>query len=155
MQTIMLASLIWKHHYPEMLLKINENQKVLLVLNEHSSTHWPVLINASRIMLFIGRFGIKAYHLRHPINVFILQILNLDIAAIEIPKYLDRFPLNLQLGLLGHEWWERCASEVTIDLDFEITYFLDTTFYLHDLLIDGCRIKLIKLIAIPKIKSWM
>ena len=151
----MLTRPIRQHHYPEMLLKINKDQEVLLILNEHSSADWPILINPPCIMFLIRCLWIKSNSLSNPITVVIFEILHLHIGSVEVSENLHNFPFYLEFGLFGHQGGERSASEVTVNFDFEVFYLFDASLDFHYLLIDGCCFQGVEFIAVSKVKSWM
>ena len=102
MEIILVARFIRKDHDSKMLFKIDKDHKVLFVLDKNASTHWPIIINPSRIVLFICGFGVESNRFSNPVTVFVLQILDLSVGPIEISKHLNDFSFNLELSLLGH-----------------------------------------------------
>jgi len=81
MYRIFFFFLFFEYDYLYMLLKVDQNHKFLLVLNEYPSTHWPIFIHTRCIKFFTLISWIYPY-CSQPILVFIAQFVDLIIVTI-------------------------------------------------------------------------
>ena len=101
-----------------MFFEVDEHHEVLVVLDEDTPSHWPVVVDATCLQLFGAVERVYADRLQ-PVGVCLLQILNLAVVAVQRPQNLDHFPLHLQLGLLCHQRSKRSSFEISPCLKFE------------------------------------
>ncbi len=84
-----------------MVLKVDQDHKLPLVMNEDSATDGPVIIQSTGIML-------EAPVDRHtdrlqPLSLGFFQLLHLCVLSVELSQYLNDLSLYLQLSFSSHQ----------------------------------------------------
>lgn len=102
-----------------MIFKVNQYQKVPVVLYKYPSADGPVIVDTGRVVFGVSIFSIYPDGLE-PIYFLFVELLDLGVGSIEIPEHLHRLPLHLQLRLLRHQRSKRRSPEVSGHLHLEV-----------------------------------
>jgi hypothetical protein len=129
-------------------LKVDQDNKLLLLIYKHPSPHWPVIVDARRVVDLL-LIDVDAL-LVQPLDLFFRKLGALFVFAVEFTKDLYYLALNLELAFLVHEGSERYVGKVSPHTQFELRNLLKLILDTSDRLLHVLH--LFKLIAVPKVK---